>query len=214
MIAQLVDGLQLRPARTDHRRIAGNHRRCGGTEEIITDKVRSIDIDHPGIVQFAICNLQFPICNKELPCPQPFQPNPHKRRTSAASARSSARLSTSSSRKSTAAHLQCRQGRERAQGNQARSHRRSAAAPRRRPGPLRGPGQHRRHGPRHGMHRYRRPVKVPVGKATLGRVFNLIGEPIDGRGPVKADDYWPIHRDAPPLTDLRPRPSCSRPASR
>jgi F-type H+-transporting ATPase subunit beta len=46
------------------------------------------------------------------------------------------------------------------------------------------------------------PVKVPVGKATLGRVFNLIGEPIDGRGPVAADDYWPIHRDSPPLTDL------------
>ena len=40
------------------------------------------------------------------------------------------------------------------------------------------------------------------GKATLGRVFNLIGEPIDGRGPVEADEYWPIHRDAPPLTDL------------
>ena len=46
------------------------------------------------------------------------------------------------------------------------------------------------------------PVKVPVGKATLGRVFNLLGEPIDGRGPISADDYWPIHRDAPPVTDL------------
>ncbi len=45
-------------------------------------------------------------------------------------------------------------------------------------------------------------VKVPVGKATLGRVFNLIGQPIDGLGPVKADDYWPIHRDSPPVTDL------------
>ncbi len=45
-------------------------------------------------------------------------------------------------------------------------------------------------------------VKVPVGKATLGRVFNLIGETIDGRGPVKADDYWPIHRESPPVTDL------------
>jgi F-type H+-transporting ATPase subunit beta len=45
-------------------------------------------------------------------------------------------------------------------------------------------------------------VRVPVGKAMLGRVFNLIGEPIDGLGPVKADDYWPIHRDSPPLTDL------------
>ena len=46
------------------------------------------------------------------------------------------------------------------------------------------------------------PVKVPVGKCTLGRVFNLIGDLIDGRGPVEADDYWPIHRDAPPVTDL------------
>lgn len=46
------------------------------------------------------------------------------------------------------------------------------------------------------------PVKVPVGKATLGRVFNLIGEPVDGRGPVEAEDYWPIHRDAPELSDL------------
>ena len=46
------------------------------------------------------------------------------------------------------------------------------------------------------------PVKVPVGKATLGRVFNLIGEPIDGRGEVKAEERWPIHRDAPPITDL------------
>ncbi len=46
------------------------------------------------------------------------------------------------------------------------------------------------------------PVKVPVGKGTLGRVFNLLGEPIDDRGPVQADDYWPIHRPAPEVTDL------------
>ena len=46
------------------------------------------------------------------------------------------------------------------------------------------------------------PVSVPVGKGTLGRVFNLLGEPIDNRGPVVADEYWPIHRDAPPLVDL------------
>ena len=47
-----------------------------------------------------------------------------------------------------------------------------------------------------------KPVSVPVGKGTLGRVFNLIGEPVDGRGPVVADEYWPIHRDAPDLTEL------------
>ena len=46
------------------------------------------------------------------------------------------------------------------------------------------------------------PVKVPVGKATLGRVFNLVGEPIDDRGPVEAEEYWPIHRDAPAVTEL------------
>ena len=49
------------------------------------------------------------------------------------------------------------------------------------------------------------PVKVPVGKCTLGRVFNLIGEVIDGRGPIKAEDFWPIHREAPPVTDLSTR---------
>ena len=46
------------------------------------------------------------------------------------------------------------------------------------------------------------PVSVPVGEATLGRVFNLIGEPIDERGPVDAAEHWPIHRDAPPISDL------------
>ncbi len=47
-----------------------------------------------------------------------------------------------------------------------------------------------------------KPVTVPVGKATLGRVFNLLGEPVDGGGPVKADDHWPIHRPSPPITEL------------
>jgi F-type H+-transporting ATPase subunit beta len=47
-----------------------------------------------------------------------------------------------------------------------------------------------------------KPVSVPVGKATLGRVFNLIGEPIDNRGPVAAEEFWPIHRDPPKVTDL------------
>ncbi len=45
-------------------------------------------------------------------------------------------------------------------------------------------------------------MTVPVGKATLGRVFNLLGEPIDGRGPVDAEERWPIHREPPPLDDL------------
>jgi F-type H+-transporting ATPase subunit beta len=46
------------------------------------------------------------------------------------------------------------------------------------------------------------PVSVPVGKQTLGRVFNLLGEPIDGRGPVDVEERWPIHREAPKLEDL------------
>ena len=46
------------------------------------------------------------------------------------------------------------------------------------------------------------PVSVPVGKGTLGRVFNLLGDAVDGRGPVHADERWPIHRNAPDLTEL------------
>ncbi len=46
------------------------------------------------------------------------------------------------------------------------------------------------------------PVSVPVGPETLGRVFNLLGEPIDKKGPVNASEIRPIHRDAPPLTAL------------
>jgi len=46
------------------------------------------------------------------------------------------------------------------------------------------------------------PVSVPVGEATLGRVFNLLGEPVDERGDVEADEYWPIHRDAPLVSEL------------
>jgi F-type H+-transporting ATPase subunit beta len=41
------------------------------------------------------------------------------------------------------------------------------------------------------------PIKVPVGQAVLGRLFNVLGEPIDERGPVEADDELPIHRPAP-----------------
>ena len=55
------------------------------------------------------------------------------------------------------------------------------------------------------MSRHRRAVKVPVGKCTLGRVFNLTGDVIDGRGPIQPDNYWPIHREAPPVTDLSTR---------
>ena len=48
------------------------------------------------------------------------------------------------------------------------------------------------------------PITVPVGKATLGRIFNLLGEPIDEEGDVDAEERWPIHRDAPEVEDLTP----------
>ncbi|MDB5324520.1 MAG: synthase beta chain [Phycisphaerales bacterium] len=49
------------------------------------------------------------------------------------------------------------------------------------------------------------PVSVPVGKETLGRVFNLLGETIDQRGPVGTEERRPIHRAAPDFTDLTPK---------
>jgi F-type H+-transporting ATPase subunit beta len=49
------------------------------------------------------------------------------------------------------------------------------------------------------------PVRVPVGEATLGRVFNLVGEPVDGRGPVAAKDFRPIHSEPPDFPDLTPK---------
>jgi len=45
------------------------------------------------------------------------------------------------------------------------------------------------------------PISVPVGKKTLGRVLGVLGEPVDGRGPVETDQRLPIHRAAPPLVD-------------
>lgn len=41
------------------------------------------------------------------------------------------------------------------------------------------------------------PISVPVGPSTLGRIFNVLGHPVDGNGPVDAQDYYPIHRPAP-----------------
>src|SRR6266568_9040745 len=50
-----------------------------------------------------------------------------------------------------------------------------------------------------------KPVQVPVGKETLSRVFNLLGEPIDGRGPVNAAEFRPIHAQPPPFSELSPK---------
>mgnify|MGYP001809803351 FL=1 len=48
------------------------------------------------------------------------------------------------------------------------------------------------------------PVTVPVGKTTLGRMFNVTGDPIDGKGPVNTDKRLPIHREAPGFEDQKP----------
>lgn len=51
------------------------------------------------------------------------------------------------------------------------------------------------------------PISVPVGSATLGRIFNVLGEAIDNRGEVKSEDSSPIHRAAPKMTELETQPS-------
>ena len=51
------------------------------------------------------------------------------------------------------------------------------------------------------------PISVPVGTATLGRIFNVIGEPVDEQGDVSYDETLPIHRDAPAFTELETKPS-------
>ncbi len=45
------------------------------------------------------------------------------------------------------------------------------------------------------------PIRVPVGPATLGRLFNVTGNPIDNKGPVEAEITYPIHRTAPPFSE-------------
>src|SRR5262245_43754082 len=49
------------------------------------------------------------------------------------------------------------------------------------------------------------PISVPVGPETLGRLWNVLGEPIDEKGPVAATERWPIHRDPPDFQDLSPK---------
>ena len=45
------------------------------------------------------------------------------------------------------------------------------------------------------------PISVPVGPASLGRIFNVLGRPVDNLGPVESDTYYPIHRPAPEFKD-------------
>ncbi len=51
------------------------------------------------------------------------------------------------------------------------------------------------------------PISVPVGTATLGRIFNVLGEPVDEKGPVPESETLPIHRPAPSFTELETKPS-------
>ena len=51
------------------------------------------------------------------------------------------------------------------------------------------------------------PISVPVGTVTLGRIFNVIGEPVDEQGDVSFDETLPIHREAPAFTELETKPS-------
>jgi F-type H+-transporting ATPase subunit beta len=51
------------------------------------------------------------------------------------------------------------------------------------------------------------PINVPVGVTTLGRIFNVIGEPIDEQGDISYEETLPIHRDAPAFTELETKPS-------
>ncbi len=50
-------------------------------------------------------------------------------------------------------------------------------------------------------------ISVPVGNSTLGRIFNVIGEPVDELGPVTSEDTFSIHRPAPKFTELETKPS-------
>jgi len=51
-----------------------------------------------------------------------------------------------------------------------------------------------------------KPISMPVGDCVLGRVFNVVGEPVDERGPVSPEKYYPIHRAAPALADQSTSP--------
>ena len=58
-------------------------------------------------------------------------------------------------------------------------------------------------------------IQAPVGEETLGRMFNVLGQPIDEKGPVEAKERWSIHRKPPSFAQTEPyRPRSWRPGSR
>ena len=58
------------------------------------------------------------------------------------------------------------------------------------------------------------PISVPVGEETLGRIFNLLGEPVDKKGPVKAKERRSIHQEPPQFDQLQPKSEILKPVSR
>jgi F-type H+-transporting ATPase subunit beta len=56
------------------------------------------------------------------------------------------------------------------------------------------------------VHDTGQPISMPVGDCVMGRIFDVTGQPVDERGPVKAEKYYPIHRMAPPLVDQSTSP--------
>ena len=59
-----------------------------------------------------------------------------------------------------------------------------------------------------------KPIKVPVGAGTLGRIMNVIGEPVDEAGPIKSEGKRAIHQARRPIPSSRPKPKFSSPGSR
>lgn len=57
-------------------------------------------------------------------------------------------------------------------------------------------------------------ISVPVGKATLGRIMDVLGNPIDEAGPIGEEERWGIHREARPMPTRLAATSCWKPASR
>ena len=51
-----------------------------------------------------------------------------------------------------------------------------------------------------------KPIMMPVGEGVMGRIFDVTGQPVDERGPVTAEKYYPIHRPPPPLVDQSTSP--------
>ena len=58
------------------------------------------------------------------------------------------------------------------------------------------------------------PISIPVGDGVMGRIFDVCGNPVDERGPVKAEKYYPIHRQSPKLVDQSTWRKSSPPESR